>query len=324
MMVVLLSSTGALAAPSTGELLATMDAAHGDAYVAARTAVVASASLDAIEARRRASRYDQESWRSDVHVDVAHLYMTRPAAAARAYQLEGLDPAKYGRRRRPEPEVARELARLDAAPVLFELLLEGGPANAVSEAEKRALLEGVIVALGSSKHPAAHWALRETALRDARVSVRALAARALGLTGRIEAEATLTLLLRDPAIDVRVGTMQGLGQVRTTASVEALRSMLDAETKDERTVAIRALAVAGSRRALRGSPDAEAIGRAVSASLLAMVRSARAAEHGDALVEAIAVAGDTQTLADLRALSVEGEAQRSIVARAIRRLERRT
>ena len=97
MMLVLLA-----AVPVQDDLFAMMRA-DGASYVEARNRMMERASLAQIEERRRISRYDAASWREDVIADAAHFWLTRRIDAEHAYSLDGLQPEKYGLRRRPEP-----------------------------------------------------------------------------------------------------------------------------------------------------------------------------------------------------------------------------
>jgi hypothetical protein len=256
-----------LAAVPVQDDLSAMMRADGARYVEARNRMMERASAAQIEERRRASRYDAATWRDDVIADAAYFWLTRKADAERVYSLEGLRPDKYGQRRRPEPEAARELIRVDAAPIAFEILLKTRALYAVrTENERVALEEALVLALGVSSHPAAAHALRAIAQGDAeRIELRELA------VSRLTSEAELVSLLSHPVL--RTGAVLGLGQLRTRGSIAALKKA--ASDPALRLTAIRSLAQAASPFVLRRTknPQAEAIRAEAIAALQAIETS---------------------------------------------------
>jgi hypothetical protein len=300
------------ASPLQGNLQA-MERSEGAAYVAARAQVLAHGSIAEISARRAESRYTAASWRSDVIADAAHFWMTRRADAERVYRLEGLDPTKYGRRRRPSPEAARELVRLDAAPIAFELLLKTMDRYGVAtDAEQAALEDAVVIALGRSEHEAAPLALYEIA-RDGhrRASMRGLAA------AQLRSEETLAGLLADETFEVRAGAVQGFGAVRTPTSV----TTLIAASKDRslRLYAIRALGSVASPTILArtGNPHAETIRAEASHAIVELLLAEEAPADADALVETLVVIRHPSAIEELRQVK-----ETPSIARALARIRK--
>jgi hypothetical protein len=300
------------ASPVQADLQA-MEQSDGAAYLAARARVISAGALAEVEARRAESKYDAGTWRSDVIADAAHFWLTRAAEAERVYALEGLDPTKYRRRRRPAPEAGRELARSNADPILFELLLKTMDRYPLATDEERiALEEAVIVALGRSSHPAAPLALLETARdRGRRASSRGLAA------AQLRAEESLSALLADETFEVRYGAVRGLGEVRTPSSVRAL--IAASKDRELRLAAIRALGTVASPFVLArsGNVHAEEIRSEASRAIVSMLLAEGSPAHADALVETLAVIRHRSALDELARVE-----QTELIARARRRLER--
>src|SRR5262245_8292634 len=232
-------------ATPTQDALTTMERATGAQYLQARARMIEQGSIAELEALRRESRYDAASWKREVIADAAHFWLTRRADAEHAYALEGLQPATYLKRRRPEPEAARELVQLDAAPIVFELLLKTKDQVALRNDRERAAFEdALVIALGASSHPAAEPALLAIARSDRwRAPLRKLAAK------NLRDERELTAMLSDPIL--AIGAVQGLGQVRTRAAVAVLIGA--SKQPDLRLAAIRALGSVASPTVLARS-----------------------------------------------------------------------
>lgn len=282
-----------------------------------------------VEARRSTSEYSKSTWREDVRFDAIHFWMARPEQAEKAYDLAGLKPEVYRKRRRPVPEATRELSELGAGPILFELLLftkDRYPFATGSAEERAALDDAIVVALGRSDHPAARWALLDLA-RDPEqpAHLRGLAAYSAGVAGGTE-EALIDMVRdRRLAPGVRRGAAQGLGQLRTVRSVETLASTLSgARTRPMRLAVIRALGSAASPTVLRRRSKPEALRIAASDALVEALARANALDVGDALVETIAIVRHPSAVEKLEALQASdlSDAHRALVARADRRLRR--
>ena len=264
-----------------GSILVLLLAADGASYVAERNRALETMSVVEIEARVRESRYSADTWKEDVIVDALHFWMVRRADAEHAYALEGLQPEEYGLRRRPEPEAARELVRLNAAPIAFELLLKTESLYPLrNEKERTALEEAIVLSLGASSHPAKEHALMSIARDDRRrASTRELAA------SQLADESQLAALLGDPVLGR--GAVIGLGQVRTIGSMRALIGA--ARVPSLRLAAIRAIGSAASPFVLRRTKnvDAEAI-RSEAIAALEKMQPADAAER-QAITETLAI-----------------------------------
>jgi hypothetical protein len=256
-------------------------AADGASYVAERNRALETMSVADVEARVAESRYTADTWKDDVVIDALHFWMVRRADAERAYALEGLRPEKYRLRRRPEPEAARELVRLNAAPIAFELLLKTESLYPLRhEKERVALEEAIVLALGASSHPAAGHGLMSIARDDRRrESTRELA------VSQISDESQLVALIRNPVLGR--GAVIGLGQVRTIGS---MRALIDAARDPSlRLAAIRAIGSAASPFVLRRTKnvDADAI-RSEAIAALEKMQAADSAER-QAITETLAI-----------------------------------
>lgn len=308
-------------------------AAPGAEYEAekARLTAMGPRGLSLVKARQAESAYSESTWREDVRFDAILFWMERPEQAQRAYDLAGLKPEVYLKKRRPIPEATRELSELGVAPVLFELLLftkDRYPFATGSAEERAALDDALVVALGRSQHPAAHHALLDL-VRDAEQPehLRSLAAHSLGVHGREQAESTLAELVRDSRLapEIRHGAVRGLGQVRTARSIGLISSvLLEARTVEMRNVAIRALGSAASPTVLRRRNAPEALRVSASDALVEALRRPEAVEVGDALVETIAVVRHPAAMQKIAALQETelSDAHQDLVSRAAHRLRR--
>ncbi len=109
----------------------------------------------------------------------------------------------------------------------------------------------------------------------------------------------MNALLTAPAVELRTGAVQGLGQLRTRTAV---KSIIDAAGDPAlRLAAIRALGASGSPFVLRreANPDQDAIQAAASHALIQMLAAPDAAAHADALVETIVQIHHPTTRAEL-------------------------
>ena len=242
--------------------LAGLEAAEGAAYVAARDALLARPGLAAALSSRPAT-WSEGSWRRDALAEVLSARLADPAPFEAIYALQGLTPSHYTARRRPGPEVLRELKRMatSGAPALLEVALktfdvypfsaaDAFPAHldaaaieAFQQAERRALREGLMVAIGRSRHAAASHVLAGV-LGDAREELGARQAAAIGL-GRTGQDGALAHLVRvaaddDAQVEVRVACFAGAGSLR---SAEAL-ALIESGTASEQPEAVRRAAVA--------------------------------------------------------------------------------
>src|SRR5262245_58272657 len=246
-----------LAAPapvSADQLIAQMVSSSGAEYVAARSALLElprECVRPVLSARRAHLGWSESSWQTDAIVDAAFVWVESPEVARKMYALDGLDPAKYRQRRRPDPEVGRELKSMKAASaILFEIELKtlanypfvSSDPTALAK-ERAALGAGLIAAAAASHHPAAPHLLKMVLADDRQpLAMRRLAAMGLGQTNAIGAFGLIAPIAEDRAADVslRSGAIAGLGQLRSLASFEVLARLASATDAGE----LRAPAIA--------------------------------------------------------------------------------
>lgn len=303
---------------------------EGSAYLEAREQLLRLGKRAEIPLRSRLERasFDRASWRRDVTVAILVAWLAAPESAARAYALDGIAPRRYLARRRPEPEVGRELKRLQGAtPILFEIALytasvypfatlDAYPERLGAQEiqnlrvkERHALREGALTAIAASGHPAAPLLL-EHILRDDAVDVRIrrVAALGLGQTGSPEGTSLLRSIAEDRSApdELRTAALQGLGQVRSRSSLDVLvRVVLRSDAPPAiRQAAIASLGTFGSawvlkRRAPPG--EAEALRQIAGAALVEVLLGPEGASLEVPIENAMAMIGHPAVLDALRA-----------------------
>lgn len=218
-------------------------------------AIVASLllALPAAAAPPSSGTWSASTWQRDLAAAADEARAENPAAWTRLHKLEGLRPEVYLRKRRPEPNVERELAQLVSrgevpAALIAALLVSGlddypvssrgdfpdhvkGQETALIARERDQLEDGLLLALGASGHPSAPFVVAswlDDAERDP--AHRRIAAIALGKTGSELAVSRLVRLAQNEKLptQVRTGALQGLGHVRTPAALDALLGSLAA------------------------------------------------------------------------------------------------
>src|SRR5581483_8366359 len=177
--------------------------------------------------------------------------IAQPDLTAKISHIEGVDKASYSKRRRPEPECARELKRLgpDAAGLLLELAWKTGDKYpSTTDAERSALRQGVVYALAETKHPAALLVMKKVANDASELeAVRLLAAEGLGTQGSAAALAELVALhdAESTPANVKLAAIRGAARVPTADALAFLEKRL--AVADERRQAVVALGGFGSR-----------------------------------------------------------------------------
>jgi len=253
----------ALPATDLDVALSHMVATTGPTYLDARARVVAFGE-HTLTARVNAATWGTATWQADAAAAAALTWAERPEQCARVYALDGLEPSIYLARRRPGPEVGRELRRLrDMGPIFFEALTKSlhrvsspsdfpegyrDRAEQLIATEHAALRVGLLAALGRSGHPVARMALSRVVV-DTRApeSERRAAAIALGEAGGDVA--VLAGLATDAGLSrkLRAGAVIGIAKASRAdarASLDALRSFLADPVL--RRPAISGFAIAGS------------------------------------------------------------------------------
>tara|TARA_B100000676_G_scaffold189999_1_gene186836 strand:- start:694 stop:1632 length:939 start_codon:yes stop_codon:yes gene_type:complete len=190
-----------------------------------------------------------------------------------ALLFKGLDPQHYLGRRRPEPNIDRELrnALSYAAEymALYAANLEGYPFSAKSAypselsaetilalqgKERIALKTGIIRLAARSQHPAAFDFLQNIINKGSEeILMRATAARALAWTQQANAQALLLALMDNPreALPVRSAAVQALAHFKTPEVLGHFRKLMWSNNSPELTRAlVPALATLGTAQPL--------------------------------------------------------------------------
>jgi hypothetical protein len=295
--------------------------------------------------------YTEETWRADLAAEAARARATHPEAGERLARLEGLTPAVYLLRRRPEPEVERELSQLlrrqeVPAALLAELFLSGlaehrfstpqsfpkkhkGEAAALVQLEKTQLRDGLLLALSASGHPAAPYVLREALAADAPLEQRAVAAFGIGRTQGPLALEVLAPLVSDPKTDftLRASALQGIAAQRSLKALELLEShaLLAASPDAQRAVALSLASLGSSWAHAKAGDEGELLRQRASLALVALLARTDDAEAARACIDAIGVVAHPAAKAPLAALVADkstAPAVKERAQRASRRLER--
>lgn len=324
------------------------------AFVIALVALVSS--LAARPTLAAPPAWSEESWRVDLEQAASAARASHPKAIERLERLEGLDPDVYLARRRPEPEVARELVRLvkrDEVPAALlaelSLALDEGRARYPFSAperflkrppddvarlmalERAQLRAGLLIALGEARHPTAFYLARAALLDDRRaLEQRRVAAMTLGKTRDARAVPLLARLALDEkaSVELKTAALSGLAHIRSLQALEALEGVTQ-KTTDPALARAAALSLGNiaSASSLRGRPLAEAEELRAKASkalvdLLARIDDERVTS---AVVDALGMVAHPLAVDGLRTLAKDersSDALRERVKRAERRLER--
>jgi len=290
------------------EALLGLTQARGDGYVQGRDALLARAGVqEALSARVANATWSETTWQADALASAALVRLSDPPLVDKVHSLRGVRPSHYLARRRPGPEVLRDLRHMGApaAPLMLELLLKTAerypypadfPARLGEEEiaswqaqEKTALMEGLLVAVGHTRHAGALPLLSErVADASLALNLRRAAAIGLGLTAAPDALAPLAELSADAEQDVtlRAAALQGVASVRVEAALEILVSSLDTTEDTLLRAAVASLGTFGSSWAW------EAEGQAAAGEALRL----RAAE---AVVAVLARDGTSDTIREL-------------------------
>jgi hypothetical protein len=191
-----------------------------------------------------------------------------PEAFEALKEVKGHRPEVYGQRRKPEPEVSRELRRLGPTallPMLNALAFEAPERGKLTDREWDALTIGLLDAVGSLRDPQSAPVLR-AAFESSGKSAPVLRAAALAV-GRLCGDADLALLMKRSAANdpLRLPAIAGLGECRRVESAKHLAGLLASSPDDTTTQVIAsALGLVASSWAWRAmGPAAEATGLTV-------------------------------------------------------------
>ena len=267
---------------------------NGTEYAEARAALAADArAVAAMEKVLAATAYDSQNWLRLVLMEAVVMHATRPGDAHSLRHLQGLDPEHYLRRRRPDPSVARELQQMhDSAPLMIELFLKGVDTYGWSSAEaaameRRALTNGLLQAVGRSRHPSAVFFLAEVMARGCVCCTScATAIRALGDTGAPEA---VPVLLETAATAAAEGdaerqamALNALGRTRRAEAWPHIKAALSYANPIVRAAAVRSAGAFGSRRLWE---DTSGAGIRMQEEVGAALLGVFVAEEDDGVVE---------------------------------------
>jgi HEAT repeat protein len=216
------------------DVLAAVKPGDAAACAAAREKVLAFGkdAVPALSERGAPERWTSAGWVRAMAAEACRLRLANPELAAAVDRPAGLDPAEYGRFRRPVPVVLPELARkgADAVPLLLERWRwtfeehRFSPAEA-GEDERESFRKAILALPGRIADPRARHFLAETlATAGLRDSWRQEAAVSLGMVGGTEALPSLTRILDDatqPAA-VREACARAVGRIPDPAALDAI------------------------------------------------------------------------------------------------------
>ena len=270
--------TGTISADTPGEALVLTEGAE---YRKTRNELVADGrSVAEMREALATTAYRADNWLGLVLTEAAVMRATGHGDVRRLRNLEGLDPAHYLLRRRPEPNVARELDRTrDSAPLMMELLLkelDGYRWSSVDAApmERRALVRGLLLAIGRSGHPASVFLLAHVAAEGCASSTSCEPViRALGDTGSAAAVPVLVKLAAEAReenhVDRVATVLLAMGRIRRDEVWPHIEAGLAHPAAIVRTAAARAAGAMGSSRYWRRAvASGEVIQEAVGAALV--------------------------------------------------------
>jgi hypothetical protein len=263
--------------------------------LAAPVAAQQASTTPALESPAAAADWSAATWRAQLASAVAAARSSHPSAEARLHKLQGLDPAVYLKRKRPEPDAGRELADLVRkgevpAVLVAQLLLEGldGYVHSAADAftgrfakqaetlramERTQLRDGLMMALGASAHPVAPHALLTFLAPSQPEGARIIAAIALGKTRSEHARAPLEATAAGPKTTsaLRHASFVGLASFRDGRALDQLLPHLGSGELATRSAAVAAVGNAASSWGLRGREDSAALreraGRALAEQL---------------------------------------------------------
>lgn len=323
-----------------------LDAIHDGAYVEKRDGWLAELRSDrearsVMEARARDLAWSEASWRSDVVIAAVVAAALNSEVAGPLARLAGLDPRVYLQRRAPRPEVVGELLRARIpAPVLVERyrrldVLQPWPAAVhypmatgatdLRAAERVALREGLLHAVGESRHPVAVPFLTSVAVdATAAIDLRRVAVIALGRTGVASASTALRGVLQaDARGELAASIMGGAARLRSQAGLALLREGVKHDRREVLRAAVTGLGAFASPRAWHGTKLATAaeLRAEAAATLVDLLRSDLDPGLGPVWLEAVAAADHPDGWQTLSVIAADGsatEASRALARQALR------
>ena len=284
---VLSAATAMAQAQPASELVESLLDERGDAYVAAREALLDRQDIvDVARAALGSTAYGPSTWLPLVLTEALAMHVTHREEAERLQDLEGLDSGRYLLSRVPAPSAARELSRLrHVAPLMIELFLKGvetyeWSSAATAEAEEEALRRDLLVAIGRSDHPASVYFLTDVIEGGCACCESCNpAVTALGETGSIQALPVLLEFLDeargDKDVEEYATAVAALGRIRNARIWPYLEVELDSADPRIREAAVRSAGAYGSRWYWRDKPvQGAGIRAAIGSSLLDVLSGA--------------------------------------------------
>ncbi|MBI2933341.1 MAG: hypothetical protein HYY16_16980 [Planctomycetes bacterium] len=264
------------------DVLAAVKPGDAATYREARERVLAFGSAALVE-HGAADRWTADGWVRALAAEACRVRLAEPGLAAAVDHPRGLDPAVYGRFRRPEPACAAELTRrgTNAVPLLLERWRWTLSADELGEQEREVLRLAILHVPGQLGDARARCFLAEVLRMDgAPVSWRRQAAVSLGMGGGGEGLAVLTGVLdgRAPAL-VREACARALGRVADREALIAIRRRLESGEEDPQVwrSLVTALGLLGSEwgweaRGTAHSPEAQETRKGCAEALVAALR----------------------------------------------------
>jgi len=304
--------------------LASVKPGDAAAYAAAREKVLAIGkdALPSLAERGAPDRWTSSNWVRAMAAEACRVRLANPDLAAAVDQPKGLDPAEYGKFRRPIPVILPELARkgADAVPLLLERWRwtfeehRFSPAEA-GEEERESLRKAILMLPGRISDPRARHFLAETlAIPTLRDTWRQEAAVSLGMVGGIDALPKLTAIIDDAAQSpaVREACARALGRIPDPSALDAIVARVPSEKDAQvRRSYLHGLGLLGSSWAWesRGKATAATADRVRAGCADALLEALRRTPaESETIGIALSLTAWPSSLAALESLSSDGSA----------------
>jgi hypothetical protein len=225
----------------------------------------------------------EASARASLKKEIDAFRVAHPDVVKRVRNVQGVTPSVYSQSKRPMPEATRELRGIgrDALLPMLEVLAFDASQTDLADAERDALLEGMLTVVGELRDARSLPVLSATFAKQTGFD-GASAAAAKGL-GKLCGAAEISQLSKRTAdkSSVRFAAIAGLGECRKTeAATKLIEVLRGASDDDTRVAAIDALGTLGSSwawTALGASEQArgEAIREKISDALIDSLATAK-------------------------------------------------
>lgn len=311
-------------------LMGEMEKATGEDYTKLRNRLLGLLKdISYLEKVAKEENWTKENWRKAFYASVLLAWRKRGEVCRKCYDLKGLNPEFYLKKRRPEPEVVRELVALgkDAVPIMLEIMLKtlptyefterlpegySGDVDELRNAEKRALKVGIVAALGMLKDERVHHFLVELLGSEDDADVRAAAAKSIGRIGAEGAVSVLSERLSDEGESkkVRCGAALGLGFTGKSEALDALIKQLEKKESESSREIAKALGFLVSRWQNKEDTDEmERMRKRAIDALLSLLQGKRSKATVREALYSLARIGDEETVKRMEALLKETDGQ---------------